>query len=150
MLNWTPKLDWSDQSTFYLSYSRGYRSGGFNPPASVAGLFPSSFAPETVDSYEAGTKNTIPLSLGTLQANGTIWYYNYQGYQVSQIINRQSVNGNINSTLYGAEGEFFWAPTDDLQFNANFGYTHSAIGNVSILDTRNPTGGRSGIYTSQR
>ena len=146
VVTWTPKTDWSDQTTVYASYSRGYRSGGFNPPASVPGLFPASFAPETVDSYEVGTKNTFETGLGALQANVTGWYYDYKGYQVSQIINRQSVNGNINSTLYGAEGEFFWAPTDDLQFNMNVGYTHSAIGNTAQLDTRSPTLGTHG-YT---
>ena len=141
---WTPKTDWSDQTTVYASYSRGYRSGGFNPPASVPGLFPTSFAPEKVDSFEVGTKNTFETGLGAVQANVTGWYYKYQGYQVSQIINRQSVNGNINSNLYGAEGEFFWAPSDDLQFNANVGYTHSKIGNTAQLDTRSPTLGTHG------
>jgi len=143
---WTPKTDWSDQTTVYASYSRGYRSGGFNPPASVPGLFPTSFAPEKVDSFEVGTKNTFETGMGAVQANLTGWYYKYQGYQVSQIINRQSVNGNINSNLYGAEGEFFWAPTDDLQFSANVGYTHSRIGNTAQLDTRSPTLGTHG-YT---
>jgi outer membrane receptor protein involved in Fe transport len=144
VVTWTPKTDWSDQTMVYASYSRGYRSGGFNPPASVAGLFPSAFAPETVDAYEVGTKNTFETGMGALQANVTGWYYDYKGYQVSQIVNRQSVNGNINSTLYGAEGEFFWAPTDDLQFSANVGYTHSAIGNTAQLDTRSPTLGTHG------
>jgi outer membrane receptor protein involved in Fe transport len=141
---WTPKTDWSDQTTVYASYSRGYRSGGFNPPASVPGLFPTSFAPEKVNAYEIGTKNTFMTGMGAVQANLTGWYYDYKGYQVSQIINRQSVNGNINSTLYGAEGEFFWAPTEDLQFNMNVGYTHSAIGNTAQLDTRSPTLGTHG------
>lgn len=143
---WTPKLSWTDQTTVYASYSRGYRSGGFNPPASVAGLFPSAFAPEKVNAYEVGTKNTLETGMGPLQANLTGWYYDYKGYQVSQIVNRQSVNGNINSTLYGAEGEFFWAPTEDLQFNMNVGYTHSAIGNAAQIDTRSPTLGTPG-YT---
>ncbi|HEY8950230.1 MAG TPA: TonB-dependent receptor [Rhizomicrobium sp.] len=141
---WTPKTTWSDQTTVYASYSRGYRSGGFNPPASVPGLFPTAFAPEKVNAYEVGTKNTFETGLGALQANVTGWYYDYKGYQVSQIINRQSVNGNINSTLYGAEGEFFWAPTEDLQFNMNVGYTHSSIGNTAQLDTRSPTLGTHG------
>ncbi len=30
--NWSPKLDFTDQSMFYASYSRGYKGGGSNPP----------------------------------------------------------------------------------------------------------------------
>jgi len=30
--NWSPKLDFTDQSMFYASYSRGYKGGGANPP----------------------------------------------------------------------------------------------------------------------
>ena len=32
---WTPKLDFTDQSMFYGSYSRGYKGGGANPPGVV-------------------------------------------------------------------------------------------------------------------
>src|SRR5262249_23193632 len=32
---WTPKLDFTEQSLFYASYSRGYKAGGANPPGVV-------------------------------------------------------------------------------------------------------------------
>ncbi len=144
VLNWTPEVDFTDKTMIYTSYSRGYRSGGFNPPAFVPGSFPDAFAPETVDALEAGAKNT--LLGGLLQANVTAWYYDYKGYQVSAIVNRQSVNSNIDSKLWGTEGEFFYAPSDNWQFNLNVGYTQSRIGNTSQLDTRNPTQGALG-YT---
>lgn len=137
VLDWTPKLDFTDQTLVYASYSRGYRSGGFNPPATVPGLYPTAFAPETIDAYELGTKNV--LLDASLQANLTAWYYNYSGYQISTIINRTSINQNINSKLWGVEGEFFYAPTSNWQFNASFGYTNSNIQNTSLLDTQNPT-----------
>lgn len=136
--SWTPKLDFTDATNIYVSYSRGERDGGFNPPPLDAGAFPLTFAPEVLDAYEMGAKNT--LLNGTLQANITAWYYKYQGYQVSEIVDRTSVNQNINSKLWGVEGEFFWAPVDNLQFNANFGYTHSAIQSQLDVDPRNPLG----------
>ena len=144
VVDWTPQLDFTQQTLIYASYSRGYRSGGFNPPASVPGLFPESFDPETVDAIEIGTKNTLPFFDGTLQANGDFWYYTYKGYQVSKIVNRQSVNGNIDAKLWGVEGQIFYAPTDDLQFNMNIGYTNTSIGNTTQLDTRSPTAGQPG------
>lgn len=144
VVDWTPDLDFTTQTLIYASYSRGYRSGGFNPPASVPGLFPQTFSPETVDAIEVGTKNTLPFLSGTLQANADFWYYNYKGYQVSSIINRQSVNTNIDAKLWGVEGQFFYAPDDNWQFNLNFGYTNSEIGDTSQLDTRSPTLGQPG------
>ena len=33
--NWTPKLDFTDQTLVYGSYSRGYKAGGANPPGAV-------------------------------------------------------------------------------------------------------------------
>jgi outer membrane receptor protein involved in Fe transport len=143
VLKWTPKVDWTDQTQVYLSYARGNRSGGFNPPPSVPGLFPNTFAPETLDSYELGTKNTLPFLGGTLQANLDGWYYNYRGFQVAKIINRQAVNANINTKMYGGEGELLFAPDDRWQFSAIFGYTHTRIGNSSQIDTRSPTGDQS-------
>jgi outer membrane receptor protein involved in Fe transport len=32
---WTPKLDFTDQSLFYSSYTRGYKGGGGKPPGGV-------------------------------------------------------------------------------------------------------------------
>jgi iron complex outermembrane receptor protein len=142
VVDWTPKLSFTDQSNFYASYSRGVRDGGFNPPPLNTGAFPLSFAPETLDAYEVGAKNTF--FNGTLQANLTGWYYNYQGYQVSEIVDRTSINQNINSKLWGVEGEFFWAPVDNLQINANFGFTHSEIANQLDVDPRNPMGNVTG------
>ncbi len=141
VLQWMPKVDFTDQTMIYASYSHGNRPGGFNPPSFIPGLIPNTFAQENVDAYEMGTKNT--LLDGSLQANLTGWYYDYKGYQISSIVNRSSLNLNINSTLYGLEGEFLWVPDEHWSFNFNFGITHSNIGsgNDMQFDTRNPTHG---------
>ena len=138
VLDWTPKLDFTDRTLVYASYSRGYKAGGFNPGIQVGaggGLSPF-YGPESIDAYELGTKNV--LLDGHLQANADVWYYNYDGLQVSAIIDNTSINQNISAKLYGVEGEFVWLPTDNLQFNLNFAKTHSGITNTSEVDTRNP------------
>jgi outer membrane receptor protein involved in Fe transport len=143
LLTWTPKVDFTDQTMVYGSYSRGYKSGGFNPGVQsgiTAGVFPS-FQPEGLDAFEVGTKNT--LLDGELQANLTAWYYNYEDFQVSAIIQNTSVNSNVPAHLWGQEGEFFYAPDEAWLFNLNYGYVHSEVGNVSLVDPRNPTAGRS-------
>jgi outer membrane receptor protein involved in Fe transport len=143
VLNWTPKLDFTDQTTVYGSYARGYKAGGFNPGIQPGLGIPPSYNPESIDAYEIGTKNI--LMDATLQANLTGWYYNYDSLQVSAIVQNTSVNQNISAKLWGVEGEFLWAPTTNLQFNLNFGHTDSSIGNVALIDQRNPTGGRSDV-----
>lgn len=145
VLNWTPKLDFTDQTTVYASYARGYKAGGFNPGVQsgiIAGVS-EAFDPEGVDAFEIGTKNT--LLDGTLQANLTAWYYNYEGLQVSAIIQNTSVNSNVNARLWGAEGEFFYAPDENWQFSLSFGHTHSGLGNTFLVDPRDPSAGRSDV-----
>jgi iron complex outermembrane receptor protein len=141
VLDYTPKLDFTDQTLFYASYSHGYKAGGFNPGIQAgAGLgLSDTYGPEKIDAYELGTKNI--LLGGNLQANADVWYYNYQGLQVSSIIDNTSINENIAAKLYGVEGEFVWLPTDNLQFNLNIAPTHSGVSNTSEIDERNPTGG---------
>ena len=34
-INWTPKLDFTDQTLVYGSYAHGYKAGGANPPGAI-------------------------------------------------------------------------------------------------------------------
>jgi len=141
--NYTPKLDFTDSTLIYASYARGYKAGGFNPGVAPGLGVPVSYAPESINAYELGTKNLLLGS--TLQFNADVWYYDYKSLQVSAIENNTSVNQNINAKLWGVEGEFFWAPDTHWQFNVSFGTTQSSIGNVGLVDDRNPTAGRSDV-----
>jgi outer membrane receptor protein involved in Fe transport len=141
LLDWTPKLNWTDQTLVYASLSRGVLSGGINNTnlSGLASIVPQTYKPATVDAVEVGTKNT--LLDGTLQANLAFWYYNYENYQVAIIANRQSLELNVPAHLYGAEGEFIWQPTDDLAFNMTISVTRSEVGNTFLVDQRNLTNG---------
>ncbi|MGL4438812.1 MAG: TonB-dependent receptor, partial [Bosea sp. (in: a-proteobacteria)] len=59
----TPRVslsyDLSDDIMAYASYSRGYRSGGFNGRANSASAVATGYEPETVDSFELGLKNSF-------------------------------------------------------------------------------------------
>jgi outer membrane receptor protein involved in Fe transport len=143
VLTWTPDVSFTDDTLVYASFARGFKSGGINPPLSAAlSAVPQSFAPETIDAYEIGAKNT--LLDGTLQANLTAWHYKYGDYQVSKIVNRTSVNENISATLWGLEGEFLYAPNANWVFNLTATNTHSEIGESFSIDQRNPTNGVAG------
>jgi len=139
-LEWTPQLDFTDRTLVYASYSRGYKGGGFNPPQTPGQeLFPTTYAPEFIDAYEIGTKNT--LLGGRMLLNATAFYYDYKGYQISQIIQRTSVNTNIDASVYGAELEAVFEPVSRLRFNASIGYLHTKLDDTSALDLMDLTQG---------
>ncbi len=151
--NWTPKLDFTDQSLFYGSYSRGYKGGGANPPGPIPvvvsgsnvnspsnSTHPLTFKPEFVDAFELGTKNT--LLDGSLTFNGDVFYYKYQNYQISQIVDRTSVNLNFNATVKGAEVEATWEPVPGLRFNFAGGYEDAKLDSGSkAIDLMDRTDG---------
>lgn len=142
--DWKPELDFTNDTLIYAFYSRGYKAGGLNPAFSPGiGLVPTSpiFKPEFINSFEVGTKNT--LADGTLQLNLTGFYYDYKGYQVSKIINRTSINENIDAEVKGVEMESIWQPLQGLRFNASVGYLDSKIKNASSIDTFDRTQGNS-------
>ena len=152
--NWTPKLDFTDQSLFYASFSRGYKAGGANPPppnyygggfTAGSAVHPLTFAPEFVNAYEVGTKDT--LLDGALTVNSDIFYYDYKGYQISQIVDRTSVNLNFNANVRGAEIESSYEPIPGLRFNFAGGWEDAKLASGSqAIDLMDRTAGHPGWY----
>ena len=137
-VEWSPDLSFTDKTLLYASYSRGYKGGGFNPPQSPGQeLFPPSYQPEFIDAIEVGAKNS--LLGGRMILNGSLFYYDYKGYQVSSIIQRTSVNVNIDAKIWGAELESMWEPIDNLRLNANIGYLKTELQDTQSLDLMNLT-----------
>lgn len=99
---------------------------------------PPTFDPEFINAYEIGTKNTV-LN-GTMTLNLTGFYYDYQGYQVSKIVNRASTNENIDAKIKGVELESVWQPLEGLRLNAQIGWLDTEISSGTSIDTFNRTG----------
>jgi len=148
--NWTPKLDFTDQTLIYASYSHGYKAGGANPPGAVfltfgAGdastpIHPLTFKPEFIDAYELGTKNS--LLDGALTFNGDVFFYNYKGYQISEIVDRTAINLNFDATVKGAEVEATYEPLPGLKFHLAGGYEHTRLADGSqAIDLMDRTAG---------
>ena len=138
-VEWTPHLGFTNQTLVYGTYSRGYKPGGFNTPCqNVDGSsgyscgYAATYEPEYVDAFELGTKNT--LFNGSLVLNATAFYYMYQGYQISSIVRKSSVQQNIDADIYGAELESIWSPVRHLTLNANIGYLHTKITSGTFTD----------------
>jgi len=134
----------TEDNLVYASYSRGYKSGGINPPLSPIFAVPVSFAPESVDSFEVGTKNTF-LD-GTLRLNLTGFYYKYKGLQLSRIVARTSVNDNVDADIYGLEAEAVLNPSPNWLFNIGASYLNTKVASDKFLSNpRDPSGGRSDV-----
>jgi iron complex outermembrane receptor protein len=157
VLDWTPKLDFTDQTLIYASVSHGYKAGGANPPGAlfpvVAGfknsgivtepIHPLTFKPEYIEAFELGTKNTLLDNALTL--NGDIFYYNYTGYQISEIVDRTAINDNYNAHVEGAEFEMNWEPLPGLKFGFNQGLENAVLaGGDSGIDLMDRTAGMPG------
>jgi len=165
-LDWKPELSFTDETLIYGSYVRGYKAGGANPPPPVvvfanvcppdcgslgfsdrivaASLtHPETFKPEFVNAYEVGTKNT--LLDGRLTANLSGFYYDYMGYQISQIVDRSAVNLNFDAKIWGAELELDWRPLENLRLGFKGGYENTRMADGSqAIDLMDRTAGHPG------
>ncbi|WP_244999477.1 TonB-dependent receptor [Brevundimonas nasdae] len=147
VLDWTPELTFTDDTLIYASLSRGYKGGGTNPPRmdlnpKVVQYQPLSgtFDPEYVTAFEIGTKNT--LMEGKLRLNANAFYYDYKDYQVSQIVDRISLNENFDAKIWGLELETVFRPTPTFQIDANLGYLNTRLADGSrSIDVMNRTQG---------
>ena len=91
------KYQWSDEIGTYVSFSQGYRSGGFNPRASTSASFSAPYDEETVDSYEFGIKSEWLDN--RLRVNAAVYYYEYSDRQVAQF---SAGAGGASSTIVNA------------------------------------------------
>jgi outer membrane receptor protein involved in Fe transport len=151
--NWTPELDFTDQTLVYASYARGYKAGGANPPGAVlysyggqkqtgVPVHPLTFEPEYVHAFELGSKNT--LLDGAVTLNGNVFYYDYKGYQISEIVDRTSINLNFDATVKGAELEATYEPVPGLRFRFAGGYEKTRIADgAQSIDLMDRTAGHS-------
>jgi len=148
-VNWTPKLSFTDQTLVYGTYSHGYKAGGANPPGALLlnqakynPVHPLTFKPEFVDAFELGTKNT--LLDGAMTLNGDMFYYNYEGYQISEIVDRTAINQNFDAHIKGAEIEATYEPLPGLRFNFSGGYEDARIARgEEAIDLMDRTAGHS-------
>jgi iron complex outermembrane receptor protein len=122
-----------DDGNVYLRWARGFKTGGINL-ATAAAYYPrpqdgSVFGPETVDTFEAGYKQS--LMGGTLQLTAAAFYNAYRDLQVdtrarpafpqltTAIINAKSAR------TWGAEASVLWRVSPPLTVGVNAGYLNA-------------------------
>ncbi|HVW70134.1 MAG TPA: TonB-dependent receptor [Steroidobacteraceae bacterium] len=128
----------SDDLTFYTSWSRGFRSGGFNQTGvgevaranQVLGVN-DIFQAEIADTYELGVKSQ--LLDRKLSVDADVFHtQSRNGYFFVYIAADSTQNlGNLNATYKGAELSITARPTDRIDLYGGFGYTQSRITNMA-------------------
>jgi len=151
-VDWKPDLSFTDETLLYASYAHGYKAGGANPPPYGVALYhsgeaaqhiiaqsvthPKTFDPEFANAFEIGSKNT--LLDGKLTLNADAFYYDYTGYQISQIVDRSAVNLNFDARVWGLEFESDWRPLENLRLGLKLGYENTRVADgmkaVDIMD----------------
>ena len=131
---WDYQID--DDTLFYMSYSQGFKGGGFNPPFNAQKFPNTNFVyPSTeVKAIEFGVKASVPES--GLIANASFYYNDFKNYTISVIRNETGINEGLPLEQYGAELELFLAPPSvpGLTFNAMVNYQTSEIGTFSMIN----------------
>ncbi|MBU6373414.1 MAG: TonB-dependent receptor [Alphaproteobacteria bacterium] len=139
------RRDITDNASAYLSFSRGYKGGGFNLDRSfdfvIAGGAPNtSFPAELVDAYEFGVKTQ--WFGGDLLLNLATYYNEYTNFQLNTF---NGVSFQVSSipevTSQGVELDAIWqTPVDGLSMQGGLAYVEAEYGDDSgwVALSRNP------------
>lgn len=117
----------SPQLLGYASFSRGFKSGGFNGRPTVSNTPPVPFNPEKVSAYEIGFKSD--LLDRRLRFNAAAYWNDYTDIQLARVkANSAGVLvldlGNAgDAKVKGLEFELQAQPTSALQLTGSLGYT---------------------------
>jgi iron complex outermembrane recepter protein len=144
-LTWRAAFDYgfTDDLLGYVSYNRGFKSGGFNafdptnPP----------YNPEVLDAYEVGLKSE--LLDHRVRVNSAAFYYKYTQIQVTRYTNTAVVYNGASARLYGLDLDAEARVTSNLRLNAGVEWIHSYFDSfpAAQFSTPLPDGGVS-VYSA--
>jgi iron complex outermembrane receptor protein len=115
----------------YLSWSEGFKSGGFNQRYNAAppGNAPISFEPETAETWEVGLK-LDPTD--TLRVNLAAFSSDYDDIQMTYRLGVVPLLFNAGvASIDGAELEIEFAPVDEFRLDASLGYLDSKFDSIT-------------------
>jgi outer membrane receptor protein involved in Fe transport len=130
------RYEFSPAVSAYVSYSQGYKAGGFNLDRDFDG--DPSFAAETVDAYEFGLKTR--LMDGDLLVNSAIYYQEFANFQLNTFTGVSFIVASIPEVItQGAEVDVMWrTPVEGLSFQGGAAYTEAEYGNFPVTTGISP------------
>jgi iron complex outermembrane receptor protein len=120
----------ADQALLYASYSRGFKSGGFDGSTIFSVPEAAPFRSEKVNAYEAGAKlfaSTVPV---TIAAAG--FYYDFSDLQANSVRSFAGISTAVRTnvakaSLYGGEIEIVATPARGARIGISGSYLHSKV-----------------------
>ncbi len=138
----------------YLTYTRGFKSGGFNFPATST---PEGLEPEILDMVELGLKGDYFDQ--RLRVNGSVYYYDYSDLQVTRAADTGSASAKTENAgeaeLRGLDLDVTWLVTEAFTLSAALNVLDSEYDDFTpapqifnavldgTIDTDSPTPGMS-------
>jgi iron complex outermembrane receptor protein len=131
---------WNEQVMTYVSYSEGFKGGGWNShfnsvltPQQQAAL--QEFKPEEAKSYELGAKldlfgNSLRLNFAIFDSRYTDMQVTYRGPAPAGVAPFLTNAGK--ASIKGAEAELTWVPASGWNVEASVGHLESRIDRLDI------------------
>lgn len=148
-LTWRIALDhqFSRDVLGYVSYNRGFKSGGANLTSVTAPFY----RPEQLDAYEVGMKST--LLDRRVRFNAAAFYYDYKDIQVvSSSAGIISIYNGAAARTYGFEAELEAQLTNQLRLTAGYTFLDAKFTDFpnALVNIPNPAGGVRQIFGSAK
>ncbi len=134
-------LKWNENAMTYLSYSEGFKGGGWNSHFNAVLTAPQQaalhpFAPEEAQTIELGAKfdlagNTLRLNMAVFSSDYTDMQLTYRGPAPAGVA--PFVTNAGETSIDGAEVELTWLPIESLQLEASLGYLDATIDSLSNI-----------------
>ena len=121
----------NEQAMTYLSWSEGFKSGGFNQRynATPPGNAPISFEPETAETIELGFK-LDPTE--TLRVNIAAFTTDYDDIQMTYRLGVVPLLFNAGlASINGGELEIQFVPTEDFSLDASIGFLDAKFDEIT-------------------
>jgi iron complex outermembrane recepter protein len=121
-----------DTVSLYATISTGYKAGGFDGSTILSPQEALPIEPESVIAYEAGAK--YQSSNGLLFGDASVFYYDFEDYQSTALLNVGGFNTNVranvaDATIQGAEFSATLQPIDWLNLRAGVALLETEIVN---------------------
>ena len=132
------RLDYhpTEELLVYAGFNRGIKAGGFNapindfnPPTDVEDI---PYDPEILNAYEVGFKST--LMDGRANLNGSVYYYDYDGYQAFVFSGVRGIIKNSEAKFTGAELQFDITPVNGFEFQLNASFIDAEVKDLEIAE----------------
>jgi outer membrane receptor protein involved in Fe transport len=117
---WRASYDhrFSDDVLAYVSYNRGFKSGGFNTGVPTQ----PAYSPEHLDAFEVGLKTDLNRRL---RLDAAAYYYKYKNIQVGYFVQGQLAYYNgASARIYGLDSDLQAIVTDHLTVSAGVSWIH--------------------------